>query len=415
MENLTLNFEEEKPEVMKLSELMEQVKVAFDTFIAFKNFVVECEIQSIKKVRSFYYFDLVEIGFDWMIKSKAKGNVFNPATVNAFLRRAKLSDIDEVLNKKVMLTVRPNFHKDYWFSLNIEKIHEGHFIWEQEINKAKILTKLESDGVLNLNKEKKVWFPEFKLAVITWEKSEWFRDFEEILKESGYNFEIDIFTSLVNRAWARDEVFDKLEEIENISWDYNLVVIVRWGWWADWMYWTNDEKLAFKIANFPLPVMSAVGHTVDLSILDIIAKYSAKTPSEWAQKIIDIYTEFEDNLNETYDDILWSLDDFRSYYRESLDRFALISDRYSEIFKGYKISLDNLDSKIDFLVKNKKREIREELENTYSKINLNSPEKVLNKWYALVFDDDKVEVDLKDWKDYLLKTKVWEFKVTKKD
>jgi hypothetical protein len=48
-----------------------------------------------------------------MIKSKAKGNVFNPATVNAFLRRAKLSDIDEVLNKKVMLTVRPNFHKDY--------------------------------------------------------------------------------------------------------------------------------------------------------------------------------------------------------------------------------------------------------------------------------------------------------------
>jgi hypothetical protein len=39
----------------------------------------------------------------------------------------------------------------------------------------------------------------------------------------------------------------------------------------------------------------------------------------------------------------------------------------------------------------------------------------LNKWYALVFDDDKVEVDLKDWKDYLLKTKVWEFKVTKKD
>jgi hypothetical protein len=64
MENLTLNFEEEKPEVIRLSELMEQVKVAFDTFIAFKNFVVECEIQSIKKVRSFYYFDLVEIGFD---------------------------------------------------------------------------------------------------------------------------------------------------------------------------------------------------------------------------------------------------------------------------------------------------------------------------------------------------------------
>jgi hypothetical protein len=57
----------------------------------------------------------------------------------------------------------------------------------------------------------------------------------------------------------------------------------------------------------------------------------------------------------------------------------LISDRYSEIFKGYKISLDNLDSKVDFLVKNKKREIREELENTYLKINLNSPEKVLNK------------------------------------
>jgi exodeoxyribonuclease VII large subunit len=46
------------------------------------------------------------------------------------------------------------------------------------------------------------------------------------------------------------------------------------------MYWANDEKLAFKIANFPLPVMSAVGHTVDLSILDIVAKYSAKTPSE---------------------------------------------------------------------------------------------------------------------------------------
>lgn len=415
MENLSFNFEEEKEPTLKLSELMEQVKVAFDTFIAFKSFVIECEIQAVKKVRSFYYFDLVEIGFDWMIKAKSRGNVFNPATVNAFLRRTKLSDIDEVLNKKVMLTVKPNFHKDYGFSLNIEKIHEGHFVWEQEINKAKILTKLERDGLLGLNKEKELWFPEFKVAVITWEKSEWFRDFQEILNDSGYKINIDVYPSLVNWSWARDEVLDRLNEIEGKAEEYNLVVIVRWGWWADGMYWANDEKIAFAVANCSLPVMSAVWHTVDLSILDIVSKYSAKTPSEWAQKLIDIYTDFEDELNEVYDNILWSVDDFKSYYRENLDRFALISERYKEVFKGYKISLDNVDSKIEALISFKKRELREELDSTYSKIWLNSPDKILNKWYALVLDWDKVEIEVEEWKDYLLKTKAWEFKITKKD
>jgi exodeoxyribonuclease VII large subunit len=204
-----------------------------------------------------------------------------------------------------------------------------------------------------------------------------------------------VFPSLVHGEKASQEVLKQLLKVQNLmeDWEnYNAVAIMRWGWWSEWMNWTNDRVLCESVCNFPVPIISAVWHTVDQSILDMIARYDCKTPSEAAQILIDIYEEYKEDIESEYEYILWTIEDTIKRYTIELEWLSKdIPYHISKKVQIYKKELEGfiVDKKVKYHI----QILTRSLENTYKIIEYNNPKKILRKWYSLVLDQEWKVVD----------------------
>jgi len=399
---------------LKLSQFLDIIKSQFDDIIWYHSYTIEAEVKAIKQNRNFYYIDLVEIQ-NWKIVDSARSHIFNPSIMISFLRDINILDIQELVGKKLLLTVRPTFHKTYNFSINILKIYSEFYIGWLEKQKQEDIEHLKDLEIFYLNHETELWEPAFHIAVISWEKSEWFKDFQTILSESWFNYKLTIFPSLVHGEKASWEVLKQLQKIMSQidNWKiYNGVAIMRWGWWSEWMNWTNDRKLCEMVCKFRVPVISAVWHTVDKSILDMVARYDCKTPSEAAQTLIDIYEEYKEDIESEFEYIvLWIQDLVKRYTLELEGLSKDIPYHISKKVQIYKKELEGfiVDKKVKYHI----QILSQSLENIYKNIKYNDPKKILLKWYSLVLDAEwKVINELELNKNYKLLTHWSMYKIT---
>lgn len=379
-------------EKFSLSGFLDEVKNAFDTFIAYKNFLVEAEIRSIKKVNQFYYFELVELNSDWEIVAKSRASLFNQVAMTVFLRKIKLDNYTQLEGKKIVIQGRANFHKDYWFSINIEKFIAEFFIWEQQLQKQKTIKKLQEQWIFELNKDTFIWYPTFNIAVISSETSEWLRDFKTTLEESKYKFNLDYFYASVHSSSAKWEILKQLKQIKKSQKKYNIIAIIRWWWESSGMYWGNDEQLVREICLSSIPILSAIGHTVDKNIIDEVSKYSAKTPTAWAQVLIEEAGLYSEKLE---------------YLKEDLDYL------FTSFLENKKDDLDNIFENINNIFNRNLEKFKFNLEGVNNKILLSLPENIFEKWYSLIFDEksEKVVKKLKTWEKYVLFNKDGKYEV----
>ena len=402
---------------LKLSQFLDIIKSQFDEIIWYQTYIIEAEVKSIKKHRRFYYIDLVEIE-DWKIIDSTRSNIFNPTIMTSFLEDVDISGIQDLVWKKLLLTVRPSFHRTYNFSVNIQKIHSDFFIWWLEKKKKENIQELKNRWVFYNNKGLNIWYPTFNIAIITWDKSEWFRDFETILNESWYKYNLTVFNSLVHGEKASVEIIGRLkdikQEIENWK-EYNLVAIMRWWGWSDWMNWSNDLNLCLEVCNLNIPVLTAVWHTVDQSILDMISCYDCKTPSEWSQILIDIYNEYIEEVEEEYEYINGRIQDFSDQYKTELKFiWKNLPLQISNRIRVYKQRLEsfNIDNKVKF----QSKLLLNQLELLYNSILANNPDKILKKWYNLIYDKSwKIISEYNVWGEYIMKSRGFAYLIYVKD
>ncbi len=396
--------------ILKLSEFLDIVKSQFDEIIWYHSYVIQAEVKSIKQNRQFYYMELVEIE-GGKIVDVAKANIFNPSVMTSFLREVNIYNIQELVWKTLLLTVRPTFHKTYNFSVNVMHINTDFFVWWLEKKKKETIKELKDRWIFYNNKSRDIWTPTFNIAVITWDKSEWFRDFETILKESGYKYNLTVFKSLVHGEKASKQVLEQLNKISLVrdKYSFNLVAIIRWWWGSDGINWTNDFDLCKTVCEFEIPVMTAVWHTVDQSILDMVSCFECKTPSEASKILIDLYDEIQSNLDSDYEYINNCILDFRDKYSQELKFISKnLPLQISRKIRWYKQKLEsfNIDKKLKYNIKY----LHNSLEYLYANIKSNNPDKILDKWYNLIFDNKwKVIKEYDVWNRYLMKSKNHEY------
>ena len=377
-------------ESQSLSEFLDNVKNAFDDFIGYKPQVVEFEVKSIKKVRQFYYLEIFELDNSWAILASVRANIFNPIVVESFVKRAKISHYNDIVWMKIQANIWPKFHKSYWFSVNIDKIFSQNTVWNIQISKDETIDYLKKSWKIFNNKNTTLWDFPYKIAIISSSTSEWLRDFLSILKDSAINFDYEVFDSHVwwnlaasSVSWALDKVRDKID-------DFNFVVILRWWWASDGMHWTNDRALSEKICDFKIPVISAVWHTVDEWIIDIVSYQNCKTPSESAKFVIDRYLSSREHLDKTFVEIQNKYQRKINDYINFLDKISLISKNLDAKIASYKQSLD-------YIIKN---------------IRNSSNDKILWKWFSILKDKTWKNIsNPKVWDIYILQTKDWEFEI----
>ncbi|MBN2668383.1 MAG: exodeoxyribonuclease VII large subunit [Bacteroidales bacterium] len=206
---------------------------------------------------------------------------------------------------KVSLKVSVEFHELYGISLNVKDIDPAYTVGELQIEKQKIIRKLEEDGVIDMNKDTFLPGVIQRIAIISSSTAAGFGDFIHQLEQnvSAYIFKWELFDAQMQGQNAASSVVSALEKIYQKINDFDVVVIIRGGGAKLDLKAFDDYELVFHITQFPLPVLTGIGHERDESIADMVAYQSFKTPTAVAAFLIEQCNVFENALDQLSEDI----------------------------------------------------------------------------------------------------------------
>lgn len=206
---------------------------------------------------------------------------------------------------KVLLSVTVQFHELYGFSLLVNDIDPTYTIGDLARKKADTIARLEKEGVLYMNRELPFPLVPQRIAVISSETAAGYQDFIEQLVNNDYGFyyAITLFPAVMQGEEAPDSLINALEQIARKKEKFDIVAIVRGGGAQSELSIFDDYRLANHVAQFPLPVLTGIGHEKDEPVLDIVAHRRLKTPTAVASFIIDQTLLFDNQLDEAGDKI----------------------------------------------------------------------------------------------------------------
>ncbi|MDR1882110.1 MAG: exodeoxyribonuclease VII large subunit [Prevotella sp.] len=316
---------------------------------------------------------------------------------------------------KVLVQVSVEFHELYGLSLTVHDIDPSYTLGDQALNRTAILKQLEEDGVLHLNKELELPVPLNRIAVISSPTAAGYEDFlDQLHKNSfGFVFYVKLFPAIMQGDRSEDSIISALERIYEYQYCFDAVVIIRGGGATSDLNCFDSYLLAAGCAQFPLPVITGIGHERDETVLDIVAHTRAKTPTAVAEFLID-------NLAETAADLTGishaiaarvsqrlqeetvrlsvfetkNLFVLKSRYKEQEN---LLSSAKTAMAKGMlriqRENRDRLASLEDILKKSVRQLYKDEvnkLDTLEKHLQLSSPENILKKGYTLTLKDGKL-------------------------
>lgn len=223
--------------------------------------------------------------------AKARGTIW--ARIYSLLKPYFLEQTGErfAAGLKVLLKVTVVFHELYGFSLDVCDIEPAYTLGDIARRKQAILNRLAAEGVLNLNKE--LPFPALpqRIAVISSSFAAGYGDFCDQLRNNPYGFVFytHLFPAPMQGNKVEEGIIAALDKIsENIDfWD--VVVIIRGGGATSDLSCFDAYDLANNCAQFPLPIITGIGHQRDDTVVDAVAHTRAKTPTAAAELLIHAF------------------------------------------------------------------------------------------------------------------------------
>lgn len=201
---------------------------------------------------------------------------------------------------KVLVKVTIEFHELYGFSLNVVDIDPTYTIGDMARKRQEIIRQLQADGVFTLNKE--LTFPDFptRIAVITSPTAAGYEDFLNQLlhNQAGYPFYPKLFPALMQGEKTEKSVIAALERIDAYREYFDVVVIIRGGGATSDLNSFDSYLLAAHCAQFPLPIITGIGHERDDTIVDLVAHTRLKTPTAVAAFLIHCLDQQAATLND---------------------------------------------------------------------------------------------------------------------
>lgn len=198
----------------------------------------------------------------------------------------------------VLVAVTVEFHGVYGFSLNVRDIDPTFTIGEMAARRLKIIRQLEEDGIVDMNKQ--LDFPQRpqRLAIISSPTAAGFGDFMDQLNNdtNHFAFYTHLFPAIMQGDQAESSIISALEKIFEHADLFDVVVIIRGGGATTDLACFDSYELALNCAQFPLPIVAGIGHQRDVSILDMVAHTSVKTPTAAAELLIEYLQQAENQL-----------------------------------------------------------------------------------------------------------------------
>ncbi|MBO5549575.1 MAG: exodeoxyribonuclease VII large subunit [Prevotella sp.] len=190
---------------------------------------------------------------------------------------------------KVLLRVYAQFHEAYGFSWIVTDIDPTYTLGDMARKRQEIIRQLKEEGVFDLQRELRI--PTFakRIAVISAQNAAGYGDFCRQLEDNdyGFRFEVTLFPAIMQGEQVETSVISALNNVYERIHDFDVVCILRGGGASADLSGFDTLALAENVAQFPLPIITGIGHDRDESILDMISHTRVKTPTAAAAFLID--------------------------------------------------------------------------------------------------------------------------------
>ena len=393
---------------LTLYELNSLVKEVIECEIP-NEYWVEAELSECRELRGHCYMELIQKDEQTatpIAKAQARCWASKWMIVRPYFERTTGQRLHAGM--KVLLKVKAQFHEAYGFSWIVTDIDPTYTLGDMARKRQEIIRQLKAEGVFDLQKE--LSLPLFcqRIAVISSETAAGYGDFCNQLTDNPYGFKFQtwLFPAIMQGDGVEQSVIQALNRINDVIDDFDCVVIIRGGGATSDMSGFDTLALAENVANFPLPIITGIGHDRDESILDMVSHTRVKTPTAAASLLVDHLKQVLDVLNDAQDTIthcaqqkLSTLNTQLSTLQEAIPRlFSIVKTRqearldtcYQRIAHqmGLKLStlnaqLSTIESRIPMVLERRLTSERHRMELVEEKVKALDPALLLKRGYSI--------------------------------
>lgn len=379
---------------------------------------VEAELSEVREVRGHCYMQLVQ--YDRHEGTKGRKNENTPiAQASAKCWQSSWQLLRPHFEKetgqrihagmKVLLQVYAQFHENYGFSWIVTDIDPTYTMGDMARKRQEIIRQLKEEGVFDLQKELVLPLFSQRIAVISSANAAGYGDFVNQLEnnEYGFRFQTQLFPAVMQGEEVEKSVIAALEKV--FSWSvecgvrsensssqpFDCVVIIRGGGATADLSGFDTLALAENVANFPIPVITGIGHERDESILDMVSHTRVKTPTAAAAFLIDHLCEVLDVLNNAQERIT-------RYAQQKIStlnaQLSVVSEAIPRLFSVVKTRqearIDSLQERFTMLLERRLVEENHRIQLLSERVKSLDPTLLLRRGYSITLHDGKVVKDV---------------------
>ena len=271
----------------------------------------------------------------------------------------------------ILVEVQPSYSQLYGFTLVVNDIDPEFSLGLKELERQKTIERLQKEGLMELQQELLMPYLPNKFAVISAEDAAGYRDFVRHIEENPYGFkvELDLFPALMQGKDCPGSIIEALDAVMESQLEYDAVLILRGGGSKLDLACYDDYSLAAVIAQYPLPVLTAIGHDQDFHVCDMVANTYVKTPTALADFIIGIYEDEDERISSAQTRIRLAVSN--RLYRED----ALLDSLATRIKGAFALKIAAMESALQVL---------------QTRIEAADPRRILQRGYVLATDAEGV-------------------------
>ena len=287
----------------------------------------------------------------------------------------------------LLMQVKVSFHETYGMSLQIMDIDPNYALGELQRERQETLKKLQKEGLINANQNIDIPLLPKRVAVISGDSSKGLSDFMNVIESNpwGYQFFTMLFPAYLQGDNASSSIIKQLNAIKRVQSHFDIVVIVRGGGGEVGLSCYNEYNLCKAIASFPLPILTGIGHSTNLTVAEMISFRNAITPTELGDFLIQAFHNFSTPVTNAIKSIKLHS---KNRISEARALFGTSSQSFKHLTKQYLTNTNHI------LLKQGRRlkaEVRENLYYNRNKIIRLQQESMSSAKYELKQEQESIE------------------------
>jgi exodeoxyribonuclease VII large subunit len=286
---------------------------------------------------------------------------------------------------KIMAKVIVSYHELYGLSLQITDLDPSYTLGEVERQKQLTIKRLQADGVWDCNRMATMPVLVQRLAVVSSATAAGYRDFCKEIGQSHYAYRTELFEAVMQGATAEDSICSALEAIALREEEFDAVILIRGGGSTSDLSCFNAYRLCSYVAQFPLPVITGIGHDKDVSVADMVAHTPLKTPTAVAAWLNERMATLEARIEELAGLISDAARARTSAEHLRIERWAgLVRELATQATERHRSRLMLLHEQLRSTAERKIERERARLQLATEMVEAHNPKSILKRGFAVV-------------------------------